>query len=274
MATIDITEVARIVREVAAIEIMPRWRNLAEGDVRTKSRAGDLVTVADHAAEVALAERLVALLPGSHVVGEEAVAADPDVLQLFRSAGPVWVLDPIDGTRKFATGEPTFDVMVALVIAGEPVAGCIYAPAENTMYLGEAGGGAEWQAASGAVRSIIAPRGQALASLEGVMGAGAFTTRGLPDPAGVAHRFRGFSRPTCAGHNYGRLLSGQSEFLINFSTHPWDHLPGLAIATAAGFAAARHDGAAFDPLDTRGGVLVAPDRPSWDEIHRLLLKSA
>lgn len=274
MPTIDIHDVARIVREVAATEILPRWRNLATGDVRVKSHAGDLVTIADQAAEAALAKRLEELLPGSRVVGEEAVAADADVLALFRTSGPVWVIDPIDGTRKFAAGEPTFDVMVALVVGGEPVAGCIYAPAEATLYLAEQGSGAEWQDASGTTTPIAAPRDRPLASLEGVLGTGAFATRGKPNPELISHRFRGYSRPTCAGHNYGRLFNGQSEFLINFSTHPWDHLPGLAIAKAAGFAAARHDGSPFDPLDKSGGVLVAPEQRHWDEIHRLLLTPA
>ncbi len=270
MATVDIQTIADVIRDVAAQEILPRWRNLAEGDVRTKSKAGDLVTVADQAAEAALASRLEAAIPGSNVVGEEAVAADAAILQLFREPGPVWVVDPIDGTRNFAKGGTTFDVMVALVVGGRPVAGWIYAPAEDVFYLGEAGGGAEMQA-GGANTAIMAQHGLPLGALEGVLGSGAFTNRGRPDPTGVRHLFRGYVRPTCAGHNYGRLLRGESHFLLNFSTHPWDHLPGHAIAGAAGFHAARHDGAPFDPLDSQGGVLVAPDRTTWDQIHGLLL---
>lgn len=270
MATVDILGIANVVREVAAQEIVPRWRNLAVGDVRTKPEAGGLVTVADHAAEVALAYRLKAALPGSHVVGEEAVAVNPRILELLRKPEPVWVIDPIDGTRVFAQGGTTYDVMVALVVGGRPVAGWIFAPAEDVLYVGEAGSGGEMHAA-GAVTKIRAPVGAALSELEGVLGSGAFTNRGLQDPSHARHLFRGYVRPTCAGHNYGRLLKGESQFLINFSTHPWDHLPGIAIAGAAGFHAARHDRAPFDPFDAKGGVLVAPDRETWDEIHRLLL---
>jgi fructose-1,6-bisphosphatase/inositol monophosphatase family enzyme len=270
MASVDLLTIAHLIREVAALEIMPRWRNLAEGDIKKKSSAGDLVTVADHAAELALSARLEAALPGSHVVGEEAVAANAAVLDLFSKSGPVWVIDPIDGTRNFSQGGPTFDVMVALVIAGRPVAGWIYAPAEDVFYLGETGGGAEIHEA-GAVTAIRSPAGRPLSDYQGILGSGAFTTRGHPDPAGVRHHFSGYVKPSCSGHNYGRLLRGESHFLVNFSTHPWDHLPGHAIAGAAGFHAARHDGAPFDPLDSRGGVLVAPDAHSWDAIHRLLL---
>jgi fructose-1,6-bisphosphatase/inositol monophosphatase family enzyme len=270
MATVDMLGVAQIMREVAAAEILPRWRNLAAGDVQRKSKAGDLVTVADRAAESALALRLAGIIANSRVVGEEAVADDPHVLHRFRDAEPVWVVDPIDGTRNFSEGGPTFDVMVGLVIGGRPVAGWIYAPAENVLYLGEAGSGAERHDAGGRT-TIEAPRDLAISDLEGIMGANAFINRGLANPADVRHLFRGYSRPTCAGHNYGRLLSGASQFLINFSTHPWDHMPGLAIAAAAGFHAARHDGAPFDPLDRMGGILVAPDARTWNAIHHVLL---
>jgi fructose-1,6-bisphosphatase/inositol monophosphatase family enzyme len=269
MIRVDMHEVARIVREVAATEILPRWRNLAKGDVTSKKGAG-LVTVADHAAEAALTARLGPLVPGSVVVGEEAVAADPGVLDLFRSPEPVWVIDPIDGTRKFADGEPIFDVMVALVVGTVPVAGWIYAPAEDRLILGEHGAGARLHEA-GRETAIVAPSGLGLHEMEGIVSPGAFTSRGLADPTPVRDRFRGFVRHQCAGHNYGRLLAGDSQFLVNFSTFAWDHLPGIAIAAAAGFHAARHDGTPFDPLDAKGGVLVAPDGESWEAIHDILL---
>ena len=271
MATVDMLGVAQIMREVAAEEILPRWRNLAAGDVQTKSKSGDLVTVADRAAEVALARRLSDVLSGSRVVGEESVADDPDVLQRFRERDPIWVVDPIDGTRNFTQGGTVFDVMVGLVVDGEPVAGWIYAPAEDVLYLGERGSGAQRRDASG-TRAIAAPRGLPLSDLEGILGVNGFVSRGKPDPESVRHLLRGYVRPTCAGHNYGRILSGESQFLINFSTHPWDHIPGLAIASAAGFHAARHDGAPFDPLDRLGGILVAPGPETWTAIHALLLE--
>ena len=270
MAIVDMLQIARILREVAAEEILPRWRNLAEGDITTKAGQG-LVTVADHAAERALAERLGAALPGSIVVGEEAVAAAPDLLERFRTGLPVWVVDPIDGTRKFTEGSPVFDVMVGLVVSGQPVAGWILSPVENTLYLGEAGSGGWIYSADGSERRITAPAGAALREMVGIIGTGGFRSRGLPDPSMAADRFAGYVGLQCAGHNYGRLFAGEGHFLINFSTHPWDHLPGLAIASAAGFHAARHDGLPFDPLDKSGGVLVATDQQSWHAIHGLLL---
>ncbi len=274
MATIDAMRVAGILREVAEAEILPRWRNLAAHEITRKSGdSAGLVTIADHAAELALTARLSDILPGSIVVGEEAVAADPDVLQRLRSEEAVWVVDPIDGTRRFSEGSTIFDVMVALIVAGKPVAGWILAPAEATLYVGEVGSGALIHTPEGQ-RAITAASNRQLADMQGIVAPNAFISRGLPDPAQARERFASFTKPLCAGHNYGRLFQGESHFLINFSTHPWDHLPGLAIAASAGFHAARHDRRPFDPLDRLGGILVASDIDSWREIHAALLTPA
>ena len=274
MAVVDLETVARIMREVADEVILPRWRNLAAGEITRKDKAGGLVTIADHEAEARLEAALQPLLPGSVVVGEEAVAADPAVLDVFRGSAPVWVLDPIDGTRAFTEGRPIFDVMVALVRDGRPVAGWIYAPADRDLYMGAVGEGAVRAQGDASPEALPARGPKALAELEGIVTPGPFRQRGLPDPAGLVDRFRGFVRHTCAGHNYARLIRGDSDFLINFSTHPWDHLPGLAITAALGFAQARRDGAPFDPLDREGGILVAPDEATWRDIHALLLTPA
>ena len=71
--SIDAEAVSRLIAQVAAEEIMPRYAKLAAGDVREKA-PGDLVTIADEAAEHRLTPALIQLLPGSVVVGEEAAA--------------------------------------------------------------------------------------------------------------------------------------------------------------------------------------------------------
>ena len=68
----DSQRVAELMRETAAAELLPRFRNLAKDDIREK-RPGDVVTVADVASEQRLAVGLAKILPGVPVVGEEAV---------------------------------------------------------------------------------------------------------------------------------------------------------------------------------------------------------
>lgn len=275
MGTVDIEKVAAIIREVAEAEIMPRWKNLAHGDISEKSKPGDLVTVADRAAEAALERRLTELLAGSAVVGEETVFADPGVLARFSGDEPVWVLDPVDGTKAFTQGKPTFDVLVALVRGGTPVAGWIYAPAEADLYLGEVGGGVVRQRAGGDPVGLRVPARASLAELTGIAYVRGLRERGgLADPETALTRFKGTRPATCAGHNYASLLRGETDFLINFSTQPWDHMAGLALATAGGWHGARHDGRRFDPLDSKGGVLVAPGQHWWHEIRAALLPYA
>jgi fructose-1,6-bisphosphatase/inositol monophosphatase family enzyme len=273
MPTVDIARVAAIVREVAEAEILPRWRNLAADDIGHKSHKGDIVTVADREAEIVLARRLTALLPGSVAVGEEAVFADQGILERFAGDSPVWVLDPVDGTRAFAEGRPDFDVLVGLVVGGEPVAGWIFAPAEDDLYLGEIGGGVVREQAGREAERVAAPVRHHIGELSGIVTPQYFLNRRLPDPRPALQQFRGYVRHACAGHNYARLLRGDQDFLINFTTPPWDHLPGLALTQAGGWFNARHDGRPFRPLDPKGGILVAPDPASWRAILDALVPS-
>jgi len=139
---VDLERVANIVREVAEAVILPRFRNLKAGEVRTKTSARDFVTIADLEAERMLTGALTALLPGSCVVGEEGVAADKSQLDLLQGEAPVWVLDPVDGTANFTEGNPSFAVMVALVRQGETLAGWIHDPLGNRTAMAKKGAGA------------------------------------------------------------------------------------------------------------------------------------
>ncbi len=72
----DLDRVARIIRETAASEILPRFRALAADEIREK-RPGDLVTIADVESERRLVRCLTEAEPGTVALGEEGVAADP-----------------------------------------------------------------------------------------------------------------------------------------------------------------------------------------------------
>src|SRR3546814_16353878 len=86
--------VGSVLRHVPAPLITPRFRRLADDDGREKT-PGEFVTVADTEAEEAIAAALRGLLSGCEVVGEEAVAADPALLDAARG-GAVWLVDPIE----------------------------------------------------------------------------------------------------------------------------------------------------------------------------------
>ncbi|MBR0683729.1 inositol monophosphatase [Roseomonas eburnea] len=95
------------------------------GGVASLKGAQDFVTEADGATERFIRDRLARDYPGEAVLGEEMGGA-PD------EAGPLWVLDPIDGTSNFARGGDRWCVSIGLVMDGRAVAGAIarHAPAE------------------------------------------------------------------------------------------------------------------------------------------------
>jgi fructose-1,6-bisphosphatase/inositol monophosphatase family enzyme len=135
-------DVEEAVRKAAAAEIMPRFRQLAAHEVDQKSGPHDLVTDADRGAELYLTEALGALLPGSVVVGEEAVHANPLTYEALRGDAPVWIVDPVDGTRQFVRGEEGFCTLVALARHGVVYASWTYAAARDQFATAVRGQGA------------------------------------------------------------------------------------------------------------------------------------
>lgn len=93
------------------------------------------VTVADHAAEAIILQRLGEHFADIPIIAEEEVAAGrvPAIGETF------FLVDPLDGTREFVAGRPEYTVNIALVRAGMPCLGVVYAPATRSMYAGDAG---------------------------------------------------------------------------------------------------------------------------------------
>jgi histidinol phosphatase-like enzyme (inositol monophosphatase family) len=90
------------------------------------------VTVADRNAERAMRAVLAERCPGHGILGEELGLERPE-------ARLRWVLDPIDGTRAFITGRPTFGTLVALLDGETPLLGVIDQPVTGERWVGAAG---------------------------------------------------------------------------------------------------------------------------------------
>jgi len=95
------------------------------------------VTEADIALDTFLKQHLGRLLPEAGWLSEET-ADDPARLR----HSLVWIVDPIDGTRAFASGHPDWSVSIALVRDGRPVLGVVHAPTHDRLYEAQLGGGA------------------------------------------------------------------------------------------------------------------------------------
>ena len=262
----DIDSVTRILEETAAAEVLPRFRALEAEEVQSKG-SGELVTVADLASERVLSERLAALLPGSLVVGEEAVEADPSLLERLSGTTPVWIIDPIDGTGNFARGEPVFVLMVGLVCRGETLAGWIHDPINHCTAVTERGAGA-WMAG----QRLSVAEGAAPQNMEGTLHASSFAP---PDIAAQVRarrvRVKALKSMRCAGREYMRLASGEIQFSLFTRLMPWDHVPGTLLHREAGGAVYCLDHRPYSALRFRDmGLLMAPDEGSWQALYETI----
>lgn len=265
MQGIDPQRVAALIGEAAETIVLPRHRQLEDEDIQEK-RKGDLVTIADLESESWLTARLTELLPGSAVVGEEAVFADPGVLDWLKSDGPVWVVDPIDGTWNFAHGKDAFAIIVALRYGGETVMGWICEPALGGMAIGERHAGVtmdDRRVEFAADRPVRPPlRGTAARYLR--------ERAEVADPAIVAEVFRSSS----AGHEYALMLRGERQFSAYTRLLPWDHVAGTFLMGEAGGWSRRLDGTPYDPLEPVGDLLTATSREAWNLLRGVMIADA
>lgn len=265
---IDPESVALLLREVATSEILPRFRNLKEGETRQKS-PGDFVTIADESAELALTPRLEAMLPGSVVVGEEATAKNPEIIKALAGTAPVWVVDPIDGTGNFAAGREGFVSMLALILADDILASWIHHPVSGEMAIALKGQGV-------AIDGRAAACFRQPAEPKGIL---AYGQRGAPGIAQMVDRRRDqvnqVKSSRAAGIDYVRMAKGEIDFTFFSGIMPWDHAPGALIVRELGghIGYIRHD-ESYRPSEAlqAAGILSAASHDTWRDIHRRLFR--
>lgn len=268
------SEIAALMRDAAQRDILPRFRKLASGDIRTKSSPLDLVTEADEAAERRLTAALSARFPQAMILGEEATAADPALLTRMLDAELCFVLDPVDGTANFAAGVPLFGVMVAAIHHGETIAGWIHDPMGDDTVIALRGEGAWVETNRGGRQDC---RVAAPAPLGGMVGAISWSylpperkLRLLPRLAQLA----GTLNFRCAAQEYRLAATGGLHALFYNKLMPWDHAAGVLIHAEAGGYAAQFDGSAYSPRKHAGGLICVPDKAGWQALHEGLLGSA
>ena len=125
-----------IVAARLAGDLIVSWA--AEGRYQVRDKQGsEIVTTADLRSDELIREHLHAAFPGHRFLSEEV-----DVGGAFDFAGPVWVIDPIDGTSNYAHGHPYVSISVALAVDGEPCVGVVHAPFLHETYEALQGAGA------------------------------------------------------------------------------------------------------------------------------------
>jgi len=250
-------EIRDLMRFAAQRSMLPRFRNLAAGEVEMKGN-DDPVTIVDREVEAFLTEALTRLAPGVAVVGEEAVHADKGVLEHLK--GQCWIIDPLDGTANFAEGKEPFGIIVALADAGEAVAGWIYDPNKDRFCHARRGEGAFVNGEKIAARTTgQQPPVTAVSRI--------FLTpeQSAMVDAKLAPHYTLVDIPRCAAEQYPRLALGENDISSFKRTLAWDHAAGGLWLNEAGGKAARLNGSAYrvDQHDAPG--LVGASSPEiWD----------
>ncbi|MER6350033.1 inositol monophosphatase family protein [Streptomyces sp. NPDC001595] len=242
-------DVEQAVRKAAAQEIMPRFRQLAAHEIDQKSGPHDLVTDADRKAELYLTEELSTLLPGSVVVGEEAVHANPATYGAIRGDAPVWIVDPVDGTRQFVHGDDGFCTLVALAHRGVVLASWTFAPVRDQLATAIKGQGAHLN-------------GERLYAGPPTPGRDLRVATSHPDyttdeqkRALLALRTEGVAPRPCgsAGLEYLAVARGESDATAFSWEAAWDHAAGLLLVEEAGGAHLTRTG---EPFRITGGNVL------------------
>ncbi len=268
----DALTVAALLREAALAEIMPRFRSLTEGQIRQKSSATDLVTDADEAAERLLTARLKETFPGCAVIGEEATAADPSLLDNIAEPRLLFILDPVDGTANFAAGLPLFGVMASVVSHGEVIAGVIYDPMGEDWAIALRGEGAWFETLGGQRRDMKVAKPVPLKEMVGGISWGYLEEPLRSTLCTNMAQLSASASLRCAAHEYRLVASGHTHFVLYNKLMPWDHAAGWLIHREAGGYSARFDGSAYKPTLYTGGLLCATDEASWHVLANGLLK--
>ena len=261
---------ADLLAEAANAEIMPRFRQLGQGDIRQKTSAADLVTEADVNAERFITARLKERFPNALIVGEEACSDDETLLNGLGDAELAFTIDPVDGTFNFASGVPLFGVMLAVVVKGETVAGIIYDPVGKDWILASKGSGSHIRYANGSMSPV---KVAASADISQMTGSVSWQYTAEPARSRLARNHTKFLSQIgyrCAAHEYRIIATGGAHFACYNKLMPWDHLPGALIHQEAGGYLARWDESDYLPSHTGGGLLVAPDKESWKAIQSAL----
>ncbi len=229
------------------------WR----GRFSTQSKGDrDFVTDADLASQEAIRAVILDEFPDHGFLGEES----PDPAQLDWPY--CWVVDPLDGTTNYIHDFPFFAVSVAVARQGRPVAGAIFDPLRDELFLAAAGGGATLGGEPiGPSDSVELPEALLAMSFPPQMRLETPDVKAFLQAAPLCQAMR---RTGSAALNLAYVACGRLDGNWVFEIHPWDSAAGVLLVQEAGGVATSVLG---DEYDLSSGDYLATATP---ELHRIL----
>lgn len=212
-------------------------------DIEAKADASP-VTQADRAIETAMRRHIAEAFPAHGILGEEHEDARLD-------ADRIWVIDPIDGTKSFLSGMPSFGTLIACLSAGVPDIGVISIPPTGERWTGQSGKPTLFNG------SPCQTSGRQHLS-EAIL----YTTSPDSfDPSGL-ERFEALSKKVAMRrfggdcYAYGLLASGHVDLLVEMNLHPYDYMALVPVIEGAGGVITDWEGRPLT-LTSEGKVIAA-----------------
>ena len=237
--------VAEEMADAAGAAILPHFRSDSLNAENKLTSGFDPVTVADRAGETAMREVLARRRPDDGILGEEHGTVEG-------TTGLTWVLDPIDGTRGFISGTPTWGVLIAVADDTGPILGIVDQPYTQERFSGGLGR-AEWTGPNrkGPLRTTSTTR---------LADATLYST--FPEIGSEAQRaaFQNvvkdvkLTRYGCDCYAYALLAIGQIDLVIEAGLNAYDIQGPIAVIEAGGGVVTDWDG---NPAHNGGTALAA-----------------
>ncbi len=245
----------------AGVILQDYWGKL--DSIQEKGRPGDLVTVADKAAEAAILKVLQRHVPHHALLAEESGNLGE------KNSEYLWAIDPLDGTTNYAHQYPSFSASVGLLIAGVPQVGAIYNPFHNELFRAAKGLGATRNR-----RPIQVSTTNDLAKSLLVTGF-AYDRRETADNnyaefCHLTHLTQGVRRSGSASMDLAYVACGRLDGYWERGLSPWDMAAGIVLVREAGGRVSAYDGSDFR---LESGRILATNGAIHDALSKELLRT-
>ena len=219
MYTAELTKALELARQAGTLQLKARCGSISF----EKKHDGSPVTTVDRECEALLRRNLLAAFPGDGFLGEESGRIDG-------TSGRRWIIDPIDGTRPFIRGIPTYSTLIALEHDGVPVAGVIHLPELGITGWATKGDGAFVNGTP----VHVSPTSRCEMVMGSALGFIEHSDAPLRDRLLAFMRRWDYAYGFMDAYSYVCLASGKLDCCINLLDKPWDCAAAACIITEAG----------------------------------------
>jgi histidinol phosphatase-like enzyme (inositol monophosphatase family) len=244
MAPIDFKHFVNELATLSGQAILPFFRTSIAAEDKSRGGVFDPVTEADRASEATMRQLIQRSFPSHGIIGEEFGAERTD-------AEYVWVLDPIDGTRAFIAGLPTWGTLIGLSRRGQPVFGMMHQPFTGERFFGD--GGSSMYRGPGGERKLVTRRCESLKdAIISTTSPKLFAGEELRAYDRVESVAR-LARYGCDCYAYCMLAAGHIDLVVESGLKPYDIVALIPIIEGAGGIVTAWDGGSA----AEGGRIVA-----------------